>query len=84
LLTAGQERIRRRFTEGLPEKEKELKLQELRRARRARLALLEADWRQLEERGMTISRPEDLVSPELYLMGSDELLRAAQNAEHDT
>jgi phosphoglycerate dehydrogenase-like enzyme len=85
LVTAGQDRLRRQFEaaggESMTESAKALALQELRRQRRARAALLEASWRSMESNGLSISRPDDLVDPELYLLDENSLLTVAKGAE---
>jgi hypothetical protein len=57
---------------------KALALQELRRQRRARAAMLEAHWRTMESNGLQITRPDDLADAELFLSDTDTLLTIAK------
>src|SRR5277367_4742915 len=86
LVAAGQERVKRQFEaqggEGMTGQARELKLSELRLKRRREAATLEAYWRGMEERGLTISRPDDLVAPEIYLADQTALMAIAAGKEH--
>jgi hypothetical protein len=80
LIAAGEARLRRQFEAagalGMTESAKALALNELRGQRRARAAALEAYWRTMERNGLQISRPDDLVDPELYLLDEPSLSTA--------
>jgi hypothetical protein len=85
LIAAGEARLRRQFeaggAESMTAEAKALALQELRRQRRARAAVLEAYWRTMESNGLQITRPDDLADPELFLSDADTLLTIANESE---
>lgn len=88
LIAAGEARLKRRFEErkevGMTNAAREMTLRELRLQRRRSAATLEVFWRHMEQSGLMVTRPEDLVDVELFLSDTASLERIASGKEHAT